>query len=91
MSQAIEKTGGQGVRFVTHDLTERFPFDDDTFDRVLSCLVLEHVANLEPVLREMARICRPGVFIVISELHPAMYLRRLQARFTDIKTGQKVR
>ncbi len=48
MAQAIEKTKDQEVRFVTHDLTERFPFDSDAFDRVLCCLVLEHIPDLEP-------------------------------------------
>ena len=91
MAQAIEKTKDHDVRFVTHDLTERLPFDNDTFDRVLCCLVLEHISGLDPVIGEMARICRPGGFILISELHPAMRLRGLQARFTDIKTGQKVK
>ena len=90
MTQAIEKTKDQDVRFVTHDLTERFPFDNDAFDRILCCLVLEHISDLDSVIGEMARICRPGGFLLISELHPAMYLRRLQARFTDIKTGRKV-
>ncbi len=90
MAQAIEKTKDQEVRFVTHDLTERFPFDSDAFDRVLCCLVLEHIPDLDPVIREMARICRPGGFVLISELHPAMFLRRVQARFTDTKTGLKV-
>ena len=32
MAQAIEKTKDHDVRFVTHDLTERLPFDNDTFD-----------------------------------------------------------
>ena len=91
IAQAIEKTKDHDVRFVTHDLTERLPFDNDTFDRVLCCLVLEHISGLDSVIGEMTRICRPGGFILISELHPAMRLRGLQARFTDIKTGQKVK
>ena len=90
MTQAIEKAKGHNVRFVAHDLTERLPFDKDCFDRVLCCLVLEHISDLDPVIAEMGRICRPGGFIVISELHPAMRLRRLQARFTDTETGRKV-
>ncbi len=90
IAQAIEKAKDQEVRFVTHDLAEGFPFANDAFDRVLCCLVLEHIPDLDVVIGEMARICRPGGFILISELHPAMFLRRLQARFTDAKTGLKV-
>ena len=90
MVQAVAKVKDRGVRFVTHDLKERFPFGSAVFDRVLCCLVLEHIAEPNVVIGEMARICRPGGFIVISDLHPAMYLRRLQARFTDKETGLKV-
>ena len=60
------------------------------YSRDLCCLVLEHIRDLDAVLAEMATICRPGGFVLISELHPAMFLRRLQARFTDTKTGLKV-
>ena len=90
MAQTIGKTKKHDVRFVTHDLTGRFPFDNDSFDRVLCCLVLEHFSDLDSVIGEMGRICRPGGFVIISELHPAMRLRRLQARFTDTQTGRKV-
>ena len=90
MARAIEKTKDWDIQFVTHDLTDRLPFADDTFDRVLCCLVLEHIADLDRMIAEMARICRPGGFVLIAELHPAMFLRGLQARFTDPKTGQRV-
>lgn len=90
MTRAIEKSKDWDIQFVTHDLTDRLPFADDTFDRVLCCLVLEHIADLDGMIAEMARICRSGGFVLIAELHPAMFLRGLQARFTDPKTGQKV-
>lgn len=90
MAQAIEKTIGQHVQFVTHDLKERFPFESGSFDRILCCLVLEHIPDLDGPIAEMARICRPGGFVLISDLHPAMRLRRLQASFTDMETGLKI-
>ena len=90
MARAIERTRDWNIQFVAHDLTERLPFADSTFDRVLCCLVLEHIADLHGLIAEMARICRPGGFILISDLHPAMFLRGLRARFTDPETGQKV-
>ena len=90
MARAIEKTKDWDIQFVTHDVTDRLPLADETFDRVLCCLVLEHITDLDGMIAEMARICRPGGFVLISELHPAMFLRGLQARFTDPNTGQKV-
>lgn len=90
MAQAIEKTKDKEVRFVTHDVKKRLSLDSNAFDRVLCCLVLEHIADLDAVIGEMARICRPGGFVLISDLHPAMFLRRVRARFTDRETGLKV-
>ena len=90
MARAIEKTRDWDIQFVAHDLTDPLPLADEAFDRVLCCLVLEHIADLDGLISEMARICRPGGFVLIAELHPAMFLRRLQARFTDPRTGKKV-
>lgn len=39
---------------------EELPWTDDSFDAVLSCLVLAHVRNAEAVTGEMVRVARPG-------------------------------
>lgn len=36
------------------------PMDDDTYDQVLCTQVLEHVADPQAVLNELARVVRPG-------------------------------
>jgi ubiquinone/menaquinone biosynthesis C-methylase UbiE len=38
----------------------KLPYDDDTFDAVLSCGVLEHVKDPESSLDELLRILKPG-------------------------------
>ena len=40
--------------------TGSLPFADDSFDVVLSCDVLEHVASIEHSLDEIRRVLRPG-------------------------------
>jgi 2-polyprenyl-3-methyl-5-hydroxy-6-metoxy-1,4-benzoquinol methylase len=52
-------------------------------------LVLEHVADLAPMLREIARVLRAGGRAVITDIHPAMRART-QANFTDPSTGHDV-
>src|SRR5690606_33161173 len=42
------------------------PFDDRTFDLVWSHYVLEHVAQPEQMLAEIARVIRPGGHMMIS-------------------------
>lgn len=39
---------------------ERIPAADETFDIVLCCDVLEHVDDLERVIREISRVLKPG-------------------------------
>jgi malonyl-CoA O-methyltransferase len=71
LAAAREKPGAERVRFVLHDVTTRLPFEDGTIDRVLCCLVLEHVADLDALCRELARVCaaRPRGAVVISAMH----------------------
>jgi len=77
--------------FHVHDLTRPLPLADHSFDRVTCCLVLEHIPDITSLLREMGRICRPGGFILATELHPAMGLRGISARFSDPATGREIR
>jgi len=55
---------------VVHDL-EKFPwpFEDDTFDEVYTAHTLEHLNNLENVLKELKRVCKNGAIIKIMASH----------------------
>ena len=48
------------------------PFDDGSFDAVLSVQVLEHCSLLEQVVAEMSRVCRTDGFVMgsTSNLEP---------------------
>ena len=89
---ARTRAGAGRVRFMLHDVTTRLPIDDGAADRVLCCLVLEHVPDLVAVFRELGRICAPPPqgHIVVSAMHPAMMLRGVQARFHDARTGARL-
>jgi len=54
-------------------------------------LVIDHIADLDGLFREMSRVCRPDGFVVVSVMHPAMMLRGVQARFTDPASGRETR
>jgi malonyl-CoA O-methyltransferase len=66
------------------------PFADGAFDLVVSGLVLEHPRELDPFFAEAKRVAQTGGRAVISAMHPAMFLRGSQARFTDPQTGELV-
>ena len=91
LDRARAKAGAATIVFQTHDLAQPLPFADDTFDRVVCGLVIDHIADLGGLFREMRRICRPSGFVVISVMHPAMMLRGVQARFKDPASGREIR
>jgi malonyl-CoA O-methyltransferase len=90
LSQARLKPEVVGVRFVVHDLLRPLPLASGSFDALVSGLVVEHLSNLGAFFAEARRVLRPDGRAVVSNLHPAMYLRGVQARFTDPGSGEVV-
>jgi malonyl-CoA O-methyltransferase len=91
LAEARRKPGAEGVRFIVHDLHDRLPFSDGRFDLVVSGLVLEHLGNVDGLFAEARRVLKPGGRAVVSAMHPALFLRGTQARFTDPASGEVVR
>jgi malonyl-CoA O-methyltransferase len=90
LERARAKPGSDAIRFVAHDLAQPFPLESSSFERVLCCLVLDHIASLKSFFGELRRICKPGGFVIISVMHPAMMLRGVQARFIEPVSGRRV-
>jgi len=49
---------------------EDLPLEDACVDVVTCALALTHVPDLAPVMREFARVLRPGGTAVLSDMHP---------------------
>ena len=49
---------------------EALPVDDASVDVLTCALALTHVPDLEPVMREFARVLKPGGQAVLSDMHP---------------------
>jgi malonyl-CoA O-methyltransferase len=75
------------VTFRLHDIVEPWPAPDAAFEVVIGNLVLEHIADVEPVFAEAARVLREGGVLFLAELHPYRQLRGGQAHFTDTESG----
>jgi peroxiredoxin len=92
LARAREKDGAERVRWLVHDLTSLpLPLPDCAFDRVVCALVAEHIADLPAFFAELRRICRPDGRIVVTDMHPALMLKGVQARFHDPVTGRDTR
>jgi malonyl-CoA O-methyltransferase len=90
LQEARKKPGASAIRFAAHDLHQPLPLADKAFDVVVSGLVLEHLRDIPAFFREVQRVLRSGGRAVISAMHPAMFLRGSQARFTDPSSGEVV-
>lgn len=90
LAEARRKAGPDSVRFLQHDLHLPLPFADGEFDLLVNGLVLEHLQELDGLFVEMRRVLKCGGRAVVSAMHPAMFLRGSQARFTDPKSGELV-
>lgn len=90
LAEARGKLGGASAKFLVHDLHKALPFADASFDLVVSGLVLEHLDKLADFFAETRRVLQPKGRAVVSTMHPAMFLRSSQARFTDPDSGQIV-
>ena len=90
LAQARQKLGAHAVRWLVHDLHQALPFENGEFDLIVNGLVLEHLNNFVAFFVEMRRVLKPRGRAIISTLHPAMFLRGSQARFTDPETGEVI-
>jgi ubiquinone/menaquinone biosynthesis C-methylase UbiE len=71
---ALARQRVPGAKFHIAGL-DRLPLPDDSVDVIVCALALEHVASLDPVLAEFARVLRPGGDLVISDVHHELVTR----------------
>lgn len=58
---------GEKIRLVEHDINRGLPFDDESFDVVISLAVLEHLDDPGRTLSEILRVLRPqGVLLLTT-------------------------
>lgn len=60
-----KRTYDKSIRFVAAD-AGRLPMRDESFDTVVCIEAIEHVPSADGVLREIARVLRPGGLLIIS-------------------------
>lgn len=81
---ARQRQGSQ-VDLRVHDLNAPLGWiPDGSFDRVVMALVLHHLPDPRPALRELHRVLTPDGMLIVSTVHPtADWLRLGGSYFTD--------
>ena len=76
------------LSFERIDTIENLPFDDASFDGLISLSVLEYVPDPQRALAEMARVLRPGGQMVVSVPYTGSLVRAIAGLRRNLKRQQ---
>jgi ubiquinone/menaquinone biosynthesis C-methylase UbiE len=92
IGQAARRLGADPRVRLTVGAAERLPFDDASFDLVVSTVSFDHWADQPAGLAEVARVLRPGGRFVLVDLFATGWLRPVAAlgrRRDRMRTAQE--
>jgi SAM-dependent methyltransferase len=70
-----------GITFLQHDVAEKFPFADNSFNAIWCSEVLEHLFDPAFALREMHRVMKPGGKLLVTVPYHGRFKNVLIALF----------
>ena len=75
----VEHARRMGIDARVHDLSERFPYDNNSFDGAVCIEVLEHLYDPKFTASEIFRVLKPGGLLVTSVPNNGYFRERLRA------------
>jgi SAM-dependent methyltransferase len=78
LGRETDHTGLRARPSVIADLNARLPFDNGSFDLVVSIETIEHLENPHLFLREIARVLKPCGHVVLATPNPHSFASRLK-------------
>ncbi|MDF2500019.1 MAG: ubiquinone biosynthesis protein UbiE [Anaerosporomusa subterranea] len=87
--KSLEFAAGRGLRTMTGDLTA-LQFDAGKFDVVLCIGVIQLIECYLPVIKELARVTKPGGTLLVQTLHKDSIQRKLLRLFEQSKKFDKM-
>lgn len=90
LARAREKIIEEKVEFIQADITGSWTFRTKLYDLVSFSLVLEHINDLDHILKETAQALQPGGYVYIGELHSFKQYTGSKARFETVAGIQVV-
>jgi SAM-dependent methyltransferase len=92
---AEERTKERGTSNVSFRIADvqKLPFEGEEFDVVVSRLALHHMQNPGQVVREMARVCKPGGTVLVEDIYGSEHPERAayQDRWEKLRDPSHVR
>jgi malonyl-CoA O-methyltransferase len=89
LALARAKVQGYPVTWLMHALPAPLPLLPAVFVLTVLGLIAEHIPDLTGLLREVARVLRPGGRCLLSALHAEQTAAGMRARFIDPRTGKR--
>lgn len=68
-------------KFIVLDAEKEIPFDNDFFDLILACEIIEHIRETDLLLKEIYRISKNNSLIIISTPNLASFFNRFLLLF----------
>lgn len=66
VAMCAERFDRPNLRFVQIEPNYTLPFEDDSFDVITSCQVIEHMPEVRPYLEVLKRVLKPGGRLIIT-------------------------
>jgi SAM-dependent methyltransferase len=77
-------------RLATADC-EQLPLPSAAFDLAICSFAMGHVQDLNSMVRELARVTKPGADIFVSDLHPEAYAQGWRVGFREGGTAIQIK
>lgn len=90
LSIAREKISNENVQFLKVDINDNWSFTDEKFDLIVCSLVLEHIENIQRIIKLIAEHLTPTGTFYIGELHPFKQYSGSKASFENEEGKQTV-
>lgn len=84
LEEVIEKVAKKKyphLKFVAHDLSQKFPWTDGSFDVIVALELIEHIPDDDLFLQECFRILKKGGKLILSTPNAAYFLFRAMLLF----------
>jgi len=69
---------------------DKLPFRSVVFDLAICSFALGHIRDLRSMVRELARVTKPGADVFVSDLHPEAYGRGWRVGFRDQRSAVQI-